>query len=121
MPSYELTAFIAASRERIWTVLADVNHWHQWAPTIESARSIDSRPLELRARFEILQPRLRPAIRTVIWHIPWTVNAVSAPLQAGRDLVCRIFRSANRIDVEFNNVAPILDPEIQQAAIVCRH
>jgi hypothetical protein len=65
MPAYESTVFIAAPKERIWTMLADVGRWHEWTPTITRIESIGSKSLGLGARFKVLQPKLRPAVWTV--------------------------------------------------------
>jgi uncharacterized membrane protein len=61
MPSYSRSVTIAASRESVWSVLADVAAWADWLPTVDSVEPLDSRALAPGARFRILQPKLRPA------------------------------------------------------------
>jgi len=65
MPAYESTVTIKGSRERIWTVIADVERWHEWTPTVTRIEAMGSGPMGLGARFRVLQPKLRPAVWTV--------------------------------------------------------
>ena len=45
----------------VWRVLADVEHWPEWTPTVIEIRPLDGRGLAVGARFRVLQPKLRPA------------------------------------------------------------
>jgi uncharacterized membrane protein len=71
MPSYNRSVVIAASRESVWSVLADVAAWADWLPTVNSVEPLDSRALSPGARFCILQPKLRPAT--------WVVTQLEPP------------------------------------------
>ena len=71
MPSYEASTSIAAQREAVWSVLANVPDWPDWTPTVLRVDALDSPELEVGHRFRVHQPKLRPAI--------WTVTAVDAP------------------------------------------
>jgi hypothetical protein len=65
MLTYESTVTITASRESIWAVIADVERWHEWTPTMTRVEPISSGPIGLGARFKVVQPKLRPAVWTV--------------------------------------------------------
>jgi len=65
MLTYESKVVITAPRERIWGVIADVERWPDWTPTVTRIEPLDAPALSLGARFRVLQPRLRPAIWTV--------------------------------------------------------
>jgi len=60
------SALIAASPDRVWAPLADVRHWPDWLPTMRSVEPLGPEALTLGARYRITQPRLRPAIWTVV-------------------------------------------------------
>ncbi len=71
-PTLPLTAgtIVTAPPERAWRLLADVTRWPEWLPTMTSVEPLDSRALRIGARYRIAQPRLRPAVWTVIQLIP---------------------------------------------------
>lgn len=56
---------VTATTSRVWKVLADVERWADWNPTIRSIERLDSGPLGLGSRVKIEQPMLRPATWTV--------------------------------------------------------
>jgi len=59
MPSYEVSASIAAQREAVWSVLADVSSWAGWTPTVLKVEALDAPGLEVGHRFRVHQPELR--------------------------------------------------------------
>lgn len=66
---YLVSTDIAAPAEQVWAVLADVLRWPQWLPTVTAVQPLGAPALAEGARFRIVQPRLSPAV--------WSVVAVS--------------------------------------------
>ncbi len=65
MSRIESTVDIRATPAAVWAVLSDVIHWHEWTPTVTSTRALDTAELAVGHRFEIHQPKLRPALWTI--------------------------------------------------------
>lgn len=66
MFSFEATTVIAAPAERVWSIIADVVLWPQWLPTVTSVEPLGAPQLALGAQYRIVQPRLKPAIWSVV-------------------------------------------------------
>jgi uncharacterized membrane protein len=71
MPSYESTIAIAAPRESVWRVLAEVVAWPKWLPTVSSVEPLDGSVLKVGSRYTVRQPKLRPAT--------WVVTQLEPP------------------------------------------
>lgn len=56
---HEVTVKIAASAERVWDVLAAIERWSEWTPSITRAQKLDD------GRFKVKQPRFPAAVWTV--------------------------------------------------------
>ncbi len=65
MPHYQTTIDIAAPPERIWRLLADVDHWHEWTASITRIERLDAPSFAVGSRFKVFQPKLRPAVWTI--------------------------------------------------------
>lgn len=62
---------IAAPLEQVWPVLADVERWATWTPTITRVTSLDGGAAREGARYRVEQPRLAPAVYTITsWRAP---------------------------------------------------
>lgn len=61
---------IAAPPAQVWQVLADVERWPEWTPSIQEVERLDQKPFGLGSSVRIEQPRLRPAIWTVTEYKP---------------------------------------------------
>ena len=65
MREFSITVSIAASAERIWRVMEDVERWPEWTSSILSVERLTGPTLGVGAPVRIRQPQMRPAIWTV--------------------------------------------------------
>jgi hypothetical protein len=63
--------FVTSARpEIIWKILADVEHWHEWTPTVLAIKPLGDSGFGVGARYRVVQPKLRPAFYEVTACIP---------------------------------------------------
>ena len=63
--------FITLARtDAVWQVLADVEHWRDWTPTVVEIKSLSNKGLTVGPRYRVVQPKLRPAIYEVTECVP---------------------------------------------------
>jgi uncharacterized protein YndB with AHSA1/START domain len=65
---FTISIDIAAPPERVWEVMRDVEHWHEWTPSVTRIKRSGSGPLAVGSRLIIFQPKFPPAM--------WLVTAV---------------------------------------------
>jgi uncharacterized membrane protein len=56
---------IDRSPDIVWRIMADVDHWPQWTPTVTEVKPVDSSTFGLGSRVRVSQPRLRP----MVWQV----------------------------------------------------
>lgn len=66
---FQISIAIEAPPDIVWSVMADVERWHEWTPSVRSIRVLD-RPIRVGSRALIRQPKFPPAV--------WTVTALDA-------------------------------------------
>ncbi|MEJ2060353.1 MAG: SRPBCC family protein [Gammaproteobacteria bacterium] len=62
MRNFSVTKAIHAPVERVWEILADVERWAEWTPSISSIEPLTDLPLTTGSQVRIIQPKLRPAV-----------------------------------------------------------
>ena len=63
--TYSKSVDINAPASRVWAVMSDIEHWREWTASVTSVKRLDSGPLRVGSRAEIIQPKLPPAQFTV--------------------------------------------------------
>jgi uncharacterized membrane protein len=59
---------ISAPSAHVWSVMRDIERWHEWTPTIRSIERIDPGPSAVGSRVRIRQPKFPPAV--------WRITAI---------------------------------------------
>lgn len=65
---FQISVDIEALPRIVWSVMADVERWHEWTASVRGIRLIDPGPLRIGSRALIRQPRFPPAL--------WKVTAI---------------------------------------------
>ena len=59
--NFVITVEIPAPPSLVWSVMADVERWPEWTPTISRVKRLSPGPLQVGSRARIHQPKLPPA------------------------------------------------------------
>jgi hypothetical protein len=62
MREFRTSVDIAAAPTRVWTIMRDVERWHEWTPSITSVELLDGGAFAVGRRARVLQPKLLPAV-----------------------------------------------------------
>lgn len=63
---HTIEKFITTARpDPIWRILADVEHWPNWTPTVQEIKPLGNTGLRVGAQYRVTQPKLRPAVYEV--------------------------------------------------------
>jgi len=82
---------IHASPAEIWQVLADVERWPTWTPTVLNVEPLTREGFRVGAKYRVTQPTLKPAIYEVTERVPhqaftWVQKAPGAKIIADHRL-----------------------------------
>jgi carbon monoxide dehydrogenase subunit G len=78
---------IQARPADIWQVLADVERWPTWTPTVLSVEPVTRDGFKVGAKYRVTQPKLRPGIYEVTERVPhevftWEQKSLGATMVA---------------------------------------
>lgn len=98
---HQVTVDIDAPAERVWAVLADVERWPEWCPTMNSVRRRDGSTFGPGSSAEVRQPRLPPAVWRVTGFEPgrrfeWATSALGVTTR-GDHLIERLQADRSRV------------------------
>ena len=65
MRHFTISTDIAAPTERVWHVMSDIDHWHEWTPSVTSVVREGGAPFAVGSRVVIRQPKFPPARWTI--------------------------------------------------------
>jgi len=68
--TFSTSVEMAAPPPVVWSVMADVERWPEWTPSVKRIVLLKSGPLAVGSRLRIHQPRLPPAFWKVIEAVP---------------------------------------------------
>jgi len=98
-----------APPETIWKVLADVENWRNWTPTVLDVKPLTNTGLKVGARYRVTQPKLRPAIYEVTECVPnrgftWVQRLPGGAMIADHRLVPRNGRTEVELSFTSNGL-----------------
>jgi uncharacterized protein YndB with AHSA1/START domain len=96
----------AAPAETVWRVLADVEHWKDWTPTVLEVTPLTDEGLRVGARYRVQQPGLRPAVYEVTDCTPnvaftWVQRLPGGELIADHRIAVR--EGATQVELSFSS------------------
>jgi hypothetical protein len=67
---FSITVDVNTPPDRVFEVMTDVEHWHEWTPSVTSVKRLDGGPLAVGSRAVVRQPKFPPAL--------WTISAIES-------------------------------------------
>jgi hypothetical protein len=106
MREFRVDKKIRAPVERVWSVLADIDTWPQWTPSISRIERLDPGPLGVGSSVRVHQPKLRPAVWVVtVWEprhrFVWQTVAPGVTVVGGHFLEVAEEGCAATLDLHF--------------------
>jgi len=100
----------SARPETVWRVLADVEHWHTWNPTILNVKPLRDTGLNVGTLYRVSQLRLPPAVYEVIECIPgqaftWVQKLPGGAMIADHRLASRSW--GTQVDLSVTSKGPL--------------
>jgi uncharacterized protein YndB with AHSA1/START domain len=91
---YEIEIDIEATPEAVWAVLADVERWPEWTPSMTLVRRLEDGPFGVSSTARVRQPRLPQAVYTVTEYEPgraftWAARSPGVTTTGGHHVVSR--------------------------------
>ena len=62
MREFTTSIDIAAPPSRVWQVMSDIDHWHEWTPSVSRVSRLHDAPFAVGTRAMVRQPKFPPAI-----------------------------------------------------------
>ena len=107
MRRFSETIEIAASPERVWAVMSDLERWPEWTASMTSVEQLDTGPLGVGSRVRVKQPRLAEArFRITRWEpaqgFDWIAPNPAVTANAGHSIEAIPRGSRVTLSVEFS-------------------
>jgi uncharacterized protein YndB with AHSA1/START domain len=89
---YEIEVDIDAAPEAVWVVLADVERWPEWTPSMTLVRRLEDGPFGVGSTVRVRQPRLPQAVYTITEYEPgqafsWAARSPGVTTAGGHHVV----------------------------------
>ncbi len=109
MAEFTEEAAIAAPASEVWSILAALEHWPTWPPTMTRLENLDPGPPAVGSRVRIRQPRLRPAVWEIDdWRVgqgfSWFSTSPGLRVTASHELVPRDDGCVVQLHLRFEGV-----------------
>lgn len=113
MPGLQHSVTIAATPERVWELITDVEAWPSLIPTVDAVERLDGGPLVVGSRTRLQQPKLPEGVWTVTELDPgrsftWASSSPGVAITAGHVVVPHAVGSQLSLSVDISGlVAPL--------------